>query len=224
MNYPILYSLQHCPYAMRARMGILLSEQRVRLRPIVLKDKPNQMLKASPKGTVPVLVIESESGTNSIVIDESLDVMLWALKQSDPSNLLYSEQPEMLSKMLDLISIYDVEFKSHLENYKSAKRYHDDNKVEYREICEKYISDLEERLNQHQYLMGESLSLVDFAILPFIRRFAKIERQWYLSSPYPKLQCWLKSHLDSLLFSKVMRKYPLWLESHEEILIGSTNQ
>lgn len=224
MNYPVLYSLQHCPYAMRARMGIILAEQCVRLRAIVLKDKPIEMLKASPKGTVPVLVIESEAGTNPIVIDESLDVMLWALNQNDPNNFLYSEQPEMLNNMLDLISIYDIEFKSHLENYKSAKRYHEDNKVGYRETCEKYIIQLENRLNQHQYLVGESLSLVDFAILPFIRQFAKVERQWYLSRPYPKVQNWLKSHLELPLFSKVMRKYPLWLENHEEVLFGNMNQ
>ncbi|PHS18554.1 MAG: glutathione S-transferase [Kangiella sp.] len=224
MNYPILYSLQHCPYAMRARMGILLSEQVVHLRAIVLKNKPTEMLIASPKGTVPVLVIKNEAGSSSKVIDESLDVMLWALKQSDPTNLLYSHQPEMLDEMLNLISLFDTEFKSNLENYKSAKRYHDTNKVEHRESCEVYINQLEQRLSQSQYLMGKSLSLVDYAILPFIRRFAKIERQWYLSSPYPKLQKWLKSHLESPLFSKVMRKYPLWLENHEEVMFGKMNQ
>jgi len=224
MNYPILYSLQHCPYAMRARMGILLSEQVVHLRAIVLKDKPAEMLISSPKGTVPVLVIKNETNYESNVIDESLDIMLWALKQSDPSNLFYSHQPEMLDEMLMLISIFDNQFKSNLEKYKSAKRYHDDNKDSCRKECEIYITQLEQRLNQHQYLMGDQLSLVDYAVLPFIRQFAKVERQWYLSSPYPKLQQWLKSHLDSLLFSKVMRKHPLWLKNHEEVMFGKMNQ
>ena len=224
MDYPILYSLQHCPYAMRARMGVILSEQCVRLRAIVLKDKPAEMLIASPKGTVPVLVLENQETNTPEVIDESLDVMLWALKQSDPSNLLYNHQPEMLDEMLNLISLFDTEFKGHLENYKSAKRYHDDNKDDCRQECEIYIAQLEQKLNQHQYLMGDQLSLVDYAVLPFIRQFAKVERQWYLKSSYPKLQQWLKSHLDSALFSKVMRKYPLWLENHEEVLFGNINQ
>ena len=89
---------------------------------------------------------------------------------------------------------------------------------------EKYIKELEQRLNLHQYMMGDELSLVDYAILPFIRQFAKVERQWYLSSPYPKVQHWLKSHLESPLFSKVMRKYPLWLENREVVLFGAENK
>ncbi|MFT6733830.1 MAG: glutathione S-transferase [Polaribacter sp.] len=223
MNYPVLYSLQHCPYAMRARIGILLSNQCVQLKAIVLKEKPDDMLLASPKGTVPVLVLKNEVGTHSTIIDESLDIMLWALKKSDPNNLLFSHQPNMLAEMLSLISLFDTEFKSNLNQYKSAKRYHESNKLECRHASEKYINLLEQRLNQNQYLMGDTLSLVDFAILPFIRQFARVERQWYLNSPYPKLQQWLKSHLESSLFSKAMRKYPLWLNNHEVLLFGNKN-
>ncbi len=220
MNYPILYSLQHCPYAMRARIGIILAKTGVRLRAIVLKDKPVEMLAVSAKGTVPVLVIENEVDNSPKIIDESLDIMLWALKLNDPGNLLYSHQPEKITEMLDLISLFDIEFKSNLEKYKSAKRYHEANRVEYRQSCEKHIRQLEQRLSQSPFLMGETLSLVDYAILPFIRQFAKIERQWYLSSSYPKLKHWLKAHLESPLFSKVMRKYPLWSDNQEDIIFG----
>jgi len=231
MNYPILYSLQHCPYAMRARMGILLADQCVRLRAIVLKNKPKEMLKVSPKGTVPVLVIENESTFNNAleengikdykVIEESLDVMLWALTKNDPRNLLLNHQPTMLAEMLSFISHFDCEFKSNLEKYKSAKRYHDDDKLSHREACIKDISQLEQKLSQHQYLMGDQLSLVDYAILPFIRQFTRVERKWYLSSPYPKLQLWLKSHIESPLYSKVMAKHPLWSENNEDVIFGS---
>jgi len=223
MTSPIFYSLQHCPYAMRARMGLILAKQTVRLRAIVLKDKPKEMLQVSPKGTVPILVLKSRprDDNNYRVIEESLEIMLWALKQNDPSNLLYSDQPEMLTEMLSWIKLFDSEFKTSLEKYKSAKRYHETNKVEHRQHCEKYIGQLEQKLNQHQFVMGGQLSLVDYAILPFIRQFSRVERPWYRSSPYPKLKHWLTAHLESPLFSQVMVKHPLWLENNEEVLFGA---
>ena len=213
---PILYSLQHCPYAMRARMGILLAKQPVILRAIVLKSKPEEMLKLSSKGTVPVLVIDQ-----STVIDESLDIMLWALSQTDPDNLLYKENTKALAEMLSLINRFDNEFKQYLENYKCAKRYHESSIIDDRKQCETFIVELEQRLTQHKFIIGETLSLADYAILPFIRQFARVERQWYLQSPYPNLQQWLKTHLQSRVFSKAMTKFPLWLDSGESFLIGS---
>ena len=221
MPHPILYSLQNCPYAMRARMGILLSKQPVSLRAIVLKNKPPEMLAASPKATVPVLVLDkADVPGQPLVIDESLDIMLWALRQSDPENLLCREEPEQLPSMLSLVGRFDDEFKTCLENYKCAKRYHEDSKIEYRQQCEIFILELENYLSRHKYLTGESPHLVDYAILPYIRQFARIERQWYLQAPYPLLQDWLKGHLNSVLFSKVMRKYPLWMDSQESFMIG----
>ncbi|MBV1911445.1 MAG: glutathione S-transferase [Kangiellaceae bacterium] len=223
MSYPILYSLQHCPYAMRARMGVLLSEQPVYLRAIILKNKPREMLEASPKGTVPVLVFDNQDSSKLKVIDESLDVMLWALRKNDPSNLLYSNQPDMLKEMLYLIILFDTEFKPCLERYKSAKRYHGSNREDCRLACEKYIALLEKMLYENKYVVGEQLSLVDYAILPYIRQFARVERQWYLASPYPKTKHWLKSHLESPVFSKIMKKYPLWLEGHDVVIFGGAN-
>jgi len=215
-QYPILYSLQHCPYAIRARMGILLAKQNVFLRAVDLKDKPEHMLEVSPTGTVPLLLLDESS-----VIDESLDIMLWALGNNDPNNLLISETPNELRTMLTVIKAYDNEFKDWLEKYKSAKRYHETNKVYCREQCESFISHLEQRLALNDFFMGDEVTLVDYAILPFIRQFARVERQWYLQSPYPNVRQWLNKHLQSPLFSKTMTKYPLWLERHESYLIGS---
>ncbi len=214
-KYPILYSLQHCPYAMRARLGILSANLPVLLRAIVLKNKPSEMLKASSKGTVPVLVVDETT-----VIDESLDIMLWALSKNDPNNLLNAQVENALSNMLSLINRYDTEFKTALERYKCAKRYHDANVVEHRENCEHFIHELEERLSAHRFIMGDTLSLVDFAVFPFIRQFARIDKKRFLESRLPKVQFWLRARLDSKIYSEAMKQYPLWLDSREDCWFG----
>lgn len=225
MALPILYSLRNCPYAMRARLAIFKSHQAVALRDVVLTNKPAEMILASPKATVPILVLdkimptdnESRADASGKVIDESLDIMLWALQASDPHDLLHSAEPETFKAMLALITEFDVEFKQRLEAYKCAKRYHESNLIECRNACEAYIKLLENRLSEHKFLMSGRESLVDIALLPFIRQFARIERQWYLQSPYPKLKQWLNNYLQSPMFTKVMAKHPLWLESGEEV-------
>ena len=214
-DLPILYSLRNCPYAMRARFGIFKSKQQVILRDIVLSNKPDEMIAASPKGEVPTLVVSS-----SLVIDQSLEVMLWALNKSDPNDLLHSNNEEALPLMLKFIAAFDIGFKAAFDKYSAAKRYHDDNVEQYRQNCEVYINDLEQRLNKHAFLMSENESLADIALISFIRKFAKVERKWYLQSPYPKVRAWLNSYLQSALFSKVMKEYPLWLESKELIIFG----
>ncbi|NQZ88212.1 MAG: glutathione S-transferase [Saccharospirillaceae bacterium] len=216
---PVLYSLRNCPYAMRARIAIYYAKQKVALRDLVLSNKPDEMFVASPKGTVPVLVIGNELEQPQ-VIDESLEVMLWALHESDPDNLLHSETPHLLSEMLSLISQFDDEFKKCFDKYQCAKRYHEDSLESDRAACEKYISDLEQRLQRNEFLMSDKASLADIALLPFIRKFSKVERQWYLQSPYPKLRTWLNNYLQSRMFSKVMTQYPLWLEKRELVIFG----
>lgn len=219
MSLPILYSLRNCPYAMRARMAIFKSQQAVILRDLVLSNKPKTFLEASPKATVPVVVLP-----NNEVIDESLDVMLWALHTHDPDNLLRASKTSSAnakSEILALIQKFDDGFKPALEAYKCAKRYHESNLIECRLECEKYIKNLEERLNAHIYLLDNNESMADIALLPFIRQFAKVERSWYLQSPYPKLKQWLNSYLQSLMFSKVMTKHPLYKEGDEPITFGN---
>ncbi|WNC71140.1 glutathione S-transferase [Thalassotalea psychrophila] len=218
---PILYSLRNCPYAMRARIAIFKSKQTVLLRDLVLTNKPQEMLVASPKGTVPVVVL-----VDGKVIEESYDVMLWALHNSDPDDLMHKQADEndnsLHSEMLNLIHKFDLEFKVSLEQYKCAKRYCETNIVDCREECEQYLQLLEQRLTKHLFLMSDKESLADIALLPFIRQFARVERQWYLQSPYPKVRQWLNNYLQSPMFTKVMAKHPLWLDSHEDVLFGDS--
>ncbi|MCL9777145.1 glutathione S-transferase [Vibrio methylphosphonaticus] len=211
---PILYSLQHCPYAMRARIAIFRSKQRVLIRAVKLNNKPQEMLLASPKGSVPVLVLDHT------VLEESLEIMLWALAQSDPDDLLPSTKGQSLPEMIGLINHFEAEFVPALEAYSCAKRYHDDNLAACRQRCEVVLSALEERLSKHSFLFSESESIVDLAIMPFIRKFARVERQWYLQSPYPNLRRWLDSYLQSRMFSKVMEKHELWLENRLDLYFG----
>lgn len=224
-NLPILYSLQHCPYAMRARLGILLAQQSVMLRAVVTKNKPAEMLAVSPKGTVPVLIVDHANCaenqlSNATIIDESVEIMLWALQLNDPQNLLRAEDPGELDAMLELIHRNDKTFKPNLEIYKLAKRFHKASEVADRQRCEAFIAELETTLESGQYFMGDHASLADYALLPFIRQFARVDRKWYLQSPYPRLRDWLNRHLQMPLFTKAMAKYPLWLDSHETFLLG----
>jgi len=218
---PILYSLRNCPFAMRARIAIFKTKQSIQLRDVVLSNKPQAMLIVSPKATVPVLIINHADNNKKIeVIDESLDIMLWALQVRDPHNLFQQENPSAKDDMLQIINTFDVEFKSCLEAYKCAKRYKEDNISECRQACEIYIKVLEGFLSQHDYIFSNNESLVDIALLPFLRQFARIERQWYLQSPYPKLRQWLNNYLQSPMFTKVMTKYPLWQENQRIVIFG----
>lgn len=209
MSLPILYSLRNCPYAMRARIGLYKAQLQIDLREVNLKQKPAEMLAASAKGTVPILVLDNapESPT---VIDESLEVMLWALTKNDPDDLLYGFDQNALPKMLKLIAQFDDEFKTCLNAYKAASRYREDNVIECRQACEAFIQQLENRLSDNAFLMSAQESLADIALMPFIRQFAKVERQWYLQSPYPRVRGWLNCYLQSGMFTRVMAKFEVW--------------
>ncbi|MBV1922287.1 MAG: glutathione S-transferase [Pseudomonadales bacterium] len=218
---PILYSLQHCPYAMRARLGLVMAQQQVMLRAVTTKNKPEEMLAASPKGTIPVLVLP-----DSRVIDESLDIMLWALQQNDPEDLLHKDAPSDLPTMIDLVKRNDQYFKPQLEIYKKAKRFHQKNEIEERQKCEVFIAELEQRLTTEglvtggEYFVGQKPGLIDYALLPFVRQFSRVNRPWFIQSQYPNLRAWLEGHLQSRNYAKAMAKYPLWLDEHEECLLG----
>lgn len=221
MTIPILYSLRNCPFAMRARIALYKAKQVVELREVNLKNKPDEMLSASPKGTVPILVLAQPT-----IIDESLAIMLWAFQAHDPHNLLLknSTKPNNHSNMMALIHLFDHEFKASLEQYKCAKRYHESDLTQRRQQCEKYITQLEARLSKHSFLMGDEESLADIAILPFIRQFARVERQWYLQSPYAHLRQWLNNYLQSVMFTKVMTKYPPWEKESNKLLFENNER
>lgn len=214
-NVPILYSLQNCPYAIRARFTLFKTQQKVLIRAIKLNNKPPEMLIASPKGSVPVLVVDKLN-----VIEESLQIMLWATTQQDPQDLSHQEDSNAKCEMVDLINDFEETFIPALETYCCAKRYHEDNLNECREVCEKTLKILEERLTAHAFLYSEKESLLDVALFPFIRKFSRVERQWYRNSPYPKLRQWLVYYLQSPIFTKVMANHELWLDTRKDIFFG----
>lgn len=199
---PILYSFRRCPYAIRARLAIKVSNIEVELREVALSNKPKEMLVCSPKGTVPVLVL-----ADGIVIDESRDIMLWALTQNDPQNWLTSDKCIQKETSI-LIDTNDNEFKQHLDHYKYSDRFPEYPMETYRQQAEVFLQQLENKLNQNQYLTGDNVSLADMAILPFIRQFAYVDKDWFDKTQYRKCQIWLDQLISSTLFSEVMKKHP----------------
>ena len=187
---------------MRARLSIAYSGAQVGLREVVLKDKPSAMLEVSPKGTVPVLI-----DIDDTVIEESLDVMRWALAQNDPENWL-----DGLGLDDPLILTCDDEFKHWLDRYKYANRFPEQNEQWYREQGELFLDELEQRLTHHRYLRSDSLSAVDIAVMPFVRQFAGVDTNWWSERPYPQVATWLEQLLEGDLFKGVMKKYPSWQE------------
>lgn len=204
---------------MRARLAILLAQQTVQIRAVTMKDKPEEMLLASPKATVPVLIIE-HIVDGQTVIDESLDIMMWALSSNDPNNLLYLHSQDALPEMLRVIKENDDKFKPSLEKYKRAKRFHGDDLEACRLECEPFVQSLEQRLAQNEFFMGPTPSLLDYALLPFIRQFSRVNKPVFSGGQYTNLHRWLSHHLQSRLFARAMLQYPLWLDNHEECLFG----
>jgi glutathione S-transferase len=210
MSYPILYSFRRCPYAMRARMAIAYSEIQVELREVTLKNKPEALLQASAKATVPVLVLESDE-----VIDESLDIMLWALSIHDPDNWIGN-----LEKASHLITENDSVFKTHLDHYKYADRHPEHSAEYYRSQGKAFLSQLESLLSSSKYLSGPELSIIDIALFPFIRQFSHVDKAWFDQAPYPLLQGWLAALLNSTLFAKTMEKQPVWEPGQSPLLFN----
>ena len=194
---PILYSFRRCPYAMRARLALAANDHQVELREIVLRDKPAAMLDASPKGTVPVLVLPD--GT---VIDQSLAIMRWACARTPDA-----EWPT--DNDAGLIATNDGAFKHHLDRYKYADRY-DVDPIEHRDAATVLLGDLGERLRASGSLGTSPQSMTDLAIMPFVRQFAQTDRSYFDGLPFERLQAWLAMHLASALFARVMIRPPPW--------------
>ena len=194
---------------MRARMAIAVSGQQVEFREVILRDKPPSMIELSPKGTVPVLFLSSGQ-----VIDESLDVIDWALNLNDPDKWLRSNKSD---KSLKLIHKNDNEFKYHLDRYKYSKRYENQDPLIHREKCMIFIDELERQLNSYQFLYDNKISALDISILPFIRQFRIADMDWFDSIEKPNVQDWLMKFLESKLFKSIMVKYKKWEEGDEKI-------
>ena len=202
---PILYSFRRCPYAMRARLALDASGQSCELREVVLRDKPSEMVSASPKATVPVLIDEEGA-----VIDESLDIMLWALRRHDPECWLRPEYGD-LDSMLQLIKHFDTEFKHHLDRYKYPSRFVDADASVSREGASKSLTLLDEKLRGRGFLFGDRAALADFAIAPFVRQFSSVEPEWFERQPWSDVHRWLKSIVGSQRFTRVMRPLKPWI-------------
>lgn len=191
-----LYSFRRCPYAMRARMALRYSGVPVEIVEVSLKAKPAQMLAISPKGTVPVLDADGQ------VIDESLEIMRWALAQNDPDDWLLGGD----SRIAELIEANDQVFKVHLNRYKYAERYPEQPMEVYRAEGALFLQQLDELLEGRDYLLANHPSLADIALLPFVRQFAHVDRDWFAQTPYVRLQAWLQRFLESELFTGIMKK------------------
>lgn len=209
-SLPCLYSFRRCPYAMRARLGLLFAKTPVELREIILKNKPPQMLDISPKGTVPVLQLSDDR-----VIEESREIMTWALGQHDPQGLL---DAKILEQANALIDNNDNEFKPWLDRYKYADRHLEMTQIEYRQQGEVFLQILEDLLTQNDYLLGNSTSIADIGIMPFVRQFAHVDRDAFYDLPYPNLQRWLQCWLKHPLFIQTMTKYQPWQEGDEVVV------
>ena len=203
MGLPILYSYRRCPYAIRARMALRYANIVVETREIHLRDKPQHMLACSPKGTVPVLVLESGE-----VIDESLEIMQWALSQHDPAGWQEDEEAS-----LALIQQNDGPFKAALDRYKYAIRFPEQPAEAYRAQGEAFLALLEQRLTLQDFLLGSEIRLADVAIFPFIRQFSMVDVDWFASVPYPAVRAWLNQWLSREVFTGVMQKQTVWVES-----------
>jgi glutathione S-transferase len=195
-----LYSFRRCPYAMRARMALRYSGVAVDIVEVSLKAKPAEMLALSGKGTVPVLSADGR------VIDESLDIMRWALAQNDPQDWLLKDDPVAAAQIAPLIEHNDQVFKVHLNRYKYAERYPEQPMEVYRGEGEVFLQRLDELLEGRDYLLASHPSLADVALMPFVRQLAHVDRDWFARTPYRRLQDWLQRFLESDLFTGVMRK------------------
>lgn len=195
-----LYSFRRCPYAMRARMALSYAGVPVEIVEVSLKNKPAEMLALSPKGTVPVL------NADGVVIDESLQIMRWALAQNDPDDWLLAGDSFAALWMEKLIEGNDQIFKSALNRYKYAERYPEQPMEAYRAEGALFLQKLDELLEGRDYLLADHPSLADIALLPFVRQFAHVDREWFAQTPYVRLQVWLQRLLESELFTSVMKK------------------
>jgi glutathione S-transferase len=211
LTLPILYSFRRCPYAMRARLALLASDIEYEHREVVLRDKPADMLNASPKGTVPVLVLPSGQ-----VIDQSLDIMLWALRQNDPYQWLDNE-----SEALALIAQCDGDFKFHLDRYKYPNRYEDANAIDHRTQAAEFAAQINAYLGQNYYNFNSCSGVYYAGYMTFLRQFANTDKAWFAAQPWPSLQTMLASFEASSEFKTIMQTYVPWQAGAEAVIVNS---
>lgn len=202
---------------MRARLALYTSGVTVELREVALRDKPESLLAASPKGSVPVLLLPDGS-----VIDESWEIMQWALHQRDPEGWL-GENESYSHAATPLVIENDTAFKRHLDRYKYADLYPEHPQIYYRSEAEIFLQRLEDQLRATHFLLGDALSIADVAIFSFIRQFAEVDKDWFAQANYPSLRRWLEIFLGSERFDAVMKKYPVWHPGDPPVIMTNNN-
>ena len=210
MTLPILYSFRRCPFAMRARMALLISGTAFEIREILRRDKPAAMIAVSPKATVPVLVLHDGQ-----VIDESLDIMRWALNQHDPEEWLAGDDTA-------LVAAFDDRFKHHLDRYKYTDR-HGTNPAEHRAAGVALLQELDARLSTSRHLDRETRAVTDIALMPFVRQFAAVDRPWFDAQPIPQVHRWLAGLITSPLFEQAMIRLKPWQATDAPVLISGAD-
>jgi len=198
---------------MRARMALKYASINAYLREVELRNKPAALLQYSPKGTVPVIIFPDGS-----VIDESRDIMLWALSVNDPEQWLPKQHADLCEQIKWLIDKNDFEFKANLDKYKYSNRFPEKTALEYRALGEQFLVLLEARLSQHWFLVSDTISMADIGVFPFIRQIAQVDSVWFEQADYPHLQAWLDYFLRSDIFTSIMQKYTPWVENSDPIL------
>ena len=214
---PILYSFKRCPYAMRARMAIYLSQIVVEHREVSLKNKPKSMMEISPKGTVPVLLLE-----NGDVIDESMDIINWCLETKSRvfKDILDDSQKAFTKK---IIKIFDEKFKFHLDRYKYATRYKNGDAVSHRDTCLDILKTLDKNINNTKWFFSNNVNKIDISVLPFIRQFRIADSLWFdANQSIPNIQIWLENFLQSKLLNEVMINFDAW-DPNDPIKLFPTN-
>ena len=210
-KYPILYSFRRCPYAMRARLAIKASGIIVEIREVELKNKPKEFLSISPKATVPVVCISSKQ-----IIEESLDIMEWALKINDPLKLLKYEKLNRI-EIHNILNKLENEFKQNLDRYKYSSRFDLPSPKLYRDKNLQTLNEFNNLLQNNKGICSSHLSLLDYAVFPFIRQFRNVNSVWFDSLELKFLQTWLYELIDSDEFSSIMKKYEIWNPNQKPI-------
>jgi glutathione S-transferase len=216
MTLPILYSFRRCPYAMRARIVLYYSKISHEHREVDLKNKPQDMLDVSTKGTVPILLLP-----NASVLDQSLDIMYWALSRNDPNNWLpTSSATRKIAN--SVIEENDTIFKSSLDRYKYPDRYNSENisSNDDKNQCLKFMEKIESKIEGKNFILSDRISMVDIAIFPFIRQFSLVDETWFHSLPYTLVKKWLLALCESNLFNSVMNKFESWNIDQQKVIIS----
>jgi glutathione S-transferase len=210
MKYPILYSFKRCPYAMRARMAILLTNTKCEIREVNLSNKPMSMIEASEKGTVPVLIT-----INNKIYDESLDIIEWVLKRNNIFDKTHNSSESEVSD--SLISQFDKDFKFHLDRYKYSSRYIKEEKSRHRDACLFILKEIELIHSKDTWFFGKEINKIDICLLPFIRQYRIADIDWFDSlDEIPVIQNWLNYFLESELLKNIMINYKPW-EPNDEV-------